>query len=299
MAPDSVTRNAVLIVGGRGEFGQFLQQSILPGLGIENVLATDRETRPEEHAGRLQQARHIVVATPLAGYAELACDLVYQCRGRETPLTLWFIPSVQAGVWRAVTSTLERVGNPLLSTVFVHPMYGPNGFRATELEASTFRNILTATCEGDLHPLSKEVQWISNALRDRFNITTSTEFTPEEHDRFTAYSQGLSYCVGQLMFEQPQIDQLLHEQLPELHHSFHANHDLILEFLKINSSMAEVVAVFTDAWRQTGRRTNEDILRAFAKTDAILNGDRSSPIPTKWYEKLRTAAVRLSDVTER
>jgi hypothetical protein len=295
MAPDSVTRNTVLIVGGRGEFGQFLQQSILPRFGIENVLTTDRETRREEYADRLQQARHLVLATPLAGYAELACDLARECRARETPATLWFIPSVQAGVWRAVTAALESVANPLLSAVFVHPMYGPNGFRATEPEANTFQNILTATYEGDRHPLGKEVASIANALRDRFNITTSTAFNPEEHDRCTAYSQGLSYCIGQLMFEQPEIDRLLHEQLPELHHSFHANHDLILEFLKINSYLPEVVSVFTDAWRQTGQRTYEDILRSFARTDGILNGDCSSPIPTKWYEKLRAAALRLAD----
>jgi len=295
MAPDSVTRNTVLIVGGRGEFGQFLQQSILPRLGIGKVLATDRETPREEYAGCLQQARHIVLATPLAGYAELGCDLAHECRARETPATLWFIPSVQAGVWRAVTATLKSVANPLISAVFVHPMYGPNGFRATEPEASTFQNILTATYQGSSHPLSKEVQATANALRDRFNITTSTAFNPEEHDRFTAYSQGLSYCVGQLMFEQPEIDRLLHEQLPELHHSFHANHDLILEFLKINSYLPEVVSVFTDAWRETGQQTYEDILRSFARTDATLNGDRTSPIPTKWYEKLRAAALRFAD----
>jgi len=288
---------AVLIVGGRGEFGQFLQQSILPGLGIGNVIATDRETRVEEHASALQHARHLVLATPLAGYAELACDLAYQCRARKTPLTLWFIPSVQAGVWQAVTEVLESIGDPLLSAVFVHPMYGPNGFRASEPEASTFKNILTATYEGDRHPLSKEVQGISNALLDRFNITTSTAFNPEEHDRFTAFSQGLSYCIGQLMFERSDIDRLLQEQLPELHHSFHANHDLIIEFLNINSYMPEVVSVFADAWRQTPQRTYQDILRSFAKADAILNDQGSSPISTKWYEKLR-AAARLTDVED-
>src|SRR5262249_9015106 len=152
-------------------------------------------------------------------------------------------------------------------------------------EASTFKNILTATYEGGLHPLSREVEQISHALQGRFNITTTTAFDPNEHDRFTAHSQGLSYCVGQLMFEQPEIDRLINQQLPDLHYSFHANHDLILEFLKINSYIPEVVSVFADAWRQTDQRTYEDILTTFAKADAILNGDSSSPIPTKWYEK--------------
>jgi hypothetical protein len=290
--------NAVLIVGGLGEFGQFLQQRILPQLGINNVSAIDRETRPEEQAGSLKQARHVVLATPLAGYAELACDLVYQCRARETAVTLWFIPSVQAGVWRAVKGTLERIGNPMLSAVLVHPMYGPNGFQATEPEASTFKNILTATYEGSAHRLSREVDQLSKALWDRFNITTTTAFDPDEHDRFTAYSQGLSYCVGQFMFERPEIDRLLREQLPELHHSFHANHDLIVEFLKINSYMPEVFSIFANAWQQTDQRTYEDILWGFAKADAILNGEGSSPIPTKWYENLRAAALRVPDAKQ-
>ena len=290
---DTAESGDVLIVGGSGEFGQFLQQSILSPLGIKNVAAIDRETRSAERTCAFQQARHIVLATPLAGYAELACDLVQQCRAQETRTTLWFIPSVQASVWRAVTGTLESVGNSLLSAVFVHPMYGPNGFRATEPEASTFKNILTATCEGSRHPLSRELEEILNALQDRFNITTTTAFDPDEHDRVTAYSQGLSYCIGQLMFERPELDRLLGEQMPELHHSFHANHDLILDFLGINSYIPEVIAVFADAWRQTDQGTYEDLLSAFRTADANLNGSRESLIPTKWYEKLRAAALEL------
>ncbi len=289
----SKDRNAVLIVGGRGEFGQFLQRDILPILGIGNVVTIERETGREEHACLLQQARHIVLATPLAGYAELACDLVYRCRRLQQPTTLWLIPSVQAGVWRAVTATLEIVGNALLSAVFAHPMYGPNGFRATEPEASTFQNILTATHEGARHPLAKEVDQVSKALQDTFNITTTIAFDPEEHDRLTAYSQGLSYCVGQLMFERSELDRLLGKQMPELHYSFHANHDLIVDFLRLNAYMPQVTAAFADAWRQTNERTYEDLLRAFGRADMALNGGNDSPIPTKWYQKLRAAAYKL------
>jgi prephenate dehydrogenase len=287
-------RNGVLIVGGSGEFGKFLQQSILPLLGIESVLAVDRESTREEKTSALQKARHLVLATPLAGYAELACDLVHRCRAQETRTTFWFIPSVQAGVWRAVTASLESIRNPLLSAIFVHPMYGPNGFRATDAEASTFQNILTAKYEGSHHSLSREIDWISKALQDRFNITTTVAFNPDEHDRFTAYSQGLSYCIGQLMFERSELDRLLRERLPELHYSFHANHDLILDFLRINSYVPEVMAVFANAWRQTSQETFADLLSAFGKADLILNGNQGSSIPTKWYERLRAAAgVRL------
>src|SRR6266536_4600211 len=208
-------RNAVLIIGGQGEFGQFLQQDILPILGIGNVVTIERETPREEHARLLQQARHILLATPLAGYAELACDLVYRCSGLQQPTTLWLIPSVQAGVWRAVTATLEIVGNPVLSAVFAHPMYGPNGFRATEPEARTFQNVLTATHEGSEHPVSEEVTQICDAFRNRFNITTTVAFGPEEHDRITAYSQGLSYCVARRMFKQPELDTLVKEHMPD------------------------------------------------------------------------------------
>ena len=285
--------NAVLIVGGSGEFGKFLQQSILPLLGIEHVVAIDRESTRDEQACALQQARHLVLATPLTGYAELACDLVCRCRAQETRTTFWFIPSVQAGVWRAVTASLESMGNPLLSALFVHPMYGPNGFRVTDPEASTFQNILTAKYEGSHHPLSGEIDWISKALQNRFNITTTVAFDPEEHDRFTAYSQGLSYCIGQLMFERSELDRLLREHMPELHYSFHANHDLILDFLEINSYVPEVMAVFADAWRRSSQETFQDLLRAFGRADLILNGDQGSSIPTKWYQRLRAAAVQI------
>jgi len=278
---------STLVIGGRGEFGQFLQQDILPILGMDNILTFERETTGVESLVQLQRARHVVLATPLAGYAQLACELVYRCRDLQALTTIWLIPSVQAGVWRAVTATLEIVGNPFLSAIFVHPMYGPNGFRATEPEARTFQNVLTAIAEGSDHPLAEEVTQMDGAFRRAFNITTTDAFNPEQHDRITAYSQGLSYCVARLMFEQPEVDTLLKEKMPDLYHSFHANHDLILDFLRINAYMPQVIAAFAEAWRQTTGSTYDDVLQAFKHADTALNRGEDSPIPTKWYERLR------------
>jgi len=283
-------KKPTLVVGGRGEFGQFLQQDILPILGMSNILTVEREIPGDESLAQLQRARHIVLATPLAGYAELACELVYRCRDLRALTTVWLIPSVQAGVWRAVTATLEIVGNPFLSAVFVHPMYGPNGFRATEPEARTFQNVLTATHEGSDHPLGEEVAHMGDAFRRAFNITTTDAFNPEQHDRITAYSQGLSYCVARLMFEQPELDTLLLKNMPDLYHSFHANHDLILDFIRINPYMPQVIAAFAEARRQTTESGYEHVLEAFAHADKALNRGEDSLIPTKWYEKLRASA---------
>src|SRR2546422_6780030 len=97
----SEEKKAALVIGGRGEFGQFLQQDILPILGADNISTIERETPNEEFHAQLQHARHIVLATPLAGYAQLACELVYRCRDLRTVSTIWLVPSVQAGVWRA------------------------------------------------------------------------------------------------------------------------------------------------------------------------------------------------------
>jgi hypothetical protein len=283
-------RKSVLIVGGRGEFGLFLKESILPALGARDVLTIERETGQGEQSSLLKQSRHIVLATPLAGYKELACEFLYECRALRTPATFWLIPSVQAGVWRAVTATLETLANPRLSAVFAHPMYGPNGFRSTEPEARTFQNILTATHEGGDHPLAEEVGRVCGVLLSAFNITTNAQFSPEDHDRITAYSQGLSYCVGRLIFERPEFDALLREEMPDLHHSFHANHDLILDFMKINPYMPRVIAAFEDSWQLTAQSMYADVLRAFARADRALNQGEDSPIPTKWYVKLRRAA---------
>jgi prephenate dehydrogenase len=282
----------ILIVGGEGEFGRFLRRDILPHFGPIEVDIVERETSREDHAKKLQGARHVVLATPLAGYAELACEQIYRCRDLKQRTTLWLIPSVQAGVWRAVSATLELVANPKLSAVFLHPMYGPNGFRETEPEARTFQNVLTATHVGSDHQLVDEVTEIVSAFGSKFNISTTNEFDPDQHDQVTAYSQGLSYCVGKLIFERPEIDNIMKEHLPDLHHSFSANHDLILDFLRINSYMPQVLAAFADAWRQTKQQGYDDVLRAFAQADASLNRDAESPISTKWYEKLRAAAAQ-------
>jgi len=282
----------IVLVGGRGEFGQFLQHEILPTLGVSSIMSIDRETSRATSLSRLQQARHVVLSTPLADYVEQACELVHHCSNVKSPTTLWLIPSVQAGVWQAVSATLESVANPYLSAVFVHPMYGPNGFKAIEPEAWTFRNILTATVDGAKHTLMEEVSQIAAVFYSRFNIPT-VSFSPEEHDRFTAYSQGLSYCVARLMFEQPELDALVRAQLPHLYHSFHANHDLILDYLRINAYMPQVVAAFTETWTRTRQRSCADILEAFAQADTLLNHDADSRIPTKWYVTLRRAAREI------
>lgn len=282
---------AVLIIGGRGEFGQFLQRDILPSLGARAVLTLERDTPPEQHLDKLRQARHIVLATSLAGYGERASELVHQCRDLNQPATLWLISSVQAGVWRAVSATLAKVGNPNLAAVFVHPMYGPNGFRAKEREAETFRNILTATADGAEHRTAAEIAAIAGAFRDKLSIETITDFDPEEHDRATAHSQGLSYCVAQVMFERPEIDQAVKEQMPDLHQSFHANHNLINDFLRLNAYMPEVTEVFAEAWPRTIQSTYTDVLCAFAQADTALSRGAISLIPTKWYEKLRAASL--------
>ena len=289
----SQKKGNVLIIGGEGEFGQFLRQDILPSLGVTHVSLIERNTPREEHESALEAARHVVLATPLAGYAERACELIYQSRTLNDTTTLWLIPSVQAGVWRAVSATLELVANPRLSAVFLHPMYGPNGFRKTEPEARTFQNVLTATYAGANHPLDDELTTIIDLFLTKFNIRTTASFNPDEHDRVTAYSQGLSYCVGQLMFERPELDQILREEISDLHHSFSGNRDLILDFVRINSYMPQVIAAFADAWRQTHQATYPDLLQAFARADAALNRGAESPISTKWYEKLRAAALSL------
>jgi prephenate dehydrogenase len=285
--------SAVLIVGGRGEFGQFLQRDILPSIGANSVLTIERDTPPEQQLACLRQARHIVLATPLADYVEQACQITHHYRELSRPATLWLISSVQAGVWRAVSEALATQGNLYLAAVFVHPMYGPNGFRASEQEAQTFRNILTATLAGAQHSLADEVAQIGEAFRSRLGIETTAAFDPEEHDRITAYSQGLSYCVAEVMFEQPEIDLRLRERMPDLHYSFHANHDLIVDFLRINAYIPEVTKVFTDAWRRTSQSSHRDVLNAFAIADETLNGGGISPIPTKWYQKLRACTAHL------
>ncbi|PWT92955.1 MAG: hypothetical protein C5B55_05405 [Blastocatellia bacterium] len=286
-----MTANKVLIIGGNGEFGQFLRHDILPALDVTEAAIIERDTPRDQHTVQLEAARHVVLATPLAGYAERACELLYQCRILAKPTTLWFIPSVQAGAWRAVSATLELVANPFLSGVFLHPMYGPNGFRETEPEARTFQNVLTASHSGSRHPLHEELNEIADCFRTRFNISTTNAFDPDQHDQLTAYSQGLSYCVGRLMFERPDIDATVRERMPELHHSFTANHDLILDFVRVNSYMPQVLAAFADAWRQTREATYRDVLNAFAQADASLNRGEESSISTKWYEKLRKAAA--------
>jgi len=286
----SHTNSAVLIIGGRGEFGQFLQRDVLPSLGVDNVLTVERDTSVEERSARLRHARHVILATPLADYDDKASELVRQCQALDQQVTLWLISSVQASVWRAVVPLLSQKPNPYLGVVFVHPMYGPNGFRAKEREAGTFRNILTALSHGSRHALGDEVAEISNAFESKLSIFTTTEFDPEAHDRATAYSQGLSYCVAQVMFERPEIGLLVKEQMPDLHHSFHLNQKLIGDFLRTNTYMPGVLELFAGSWAKTPQESYTDLLCAFATANRTLHGEARAAIPTKWYEQLFTAS---------
>ena len=73
------------------------------------------------------------------------------------------------------------------------------------MEARTFQNVLTAMHEGAENPLQDELVRLTKTFHLTFNISTTADFGPEEHDRITAYSQGLSYCVGKLMFQRSEL----------------------------------------------------------------------------------------------
>jgi hypothetical protein len=161
-------------------------------------------------------------------------------------------------------------------------------------EAGTFRNILTATIEGAQHQTAEEVAAIGAAFQNKLGIGTTMDFDPDTHDRATAYSQGLSYCLAQVMFERPEIDTAIKEVMPDLHHSFHANHNLINDFLGINAYMPEVIAVFAESWQRTTQSTDADLLHAFGEADTTLRRGANSLIPTKWYQKLRAASMSSS-----
>ena len=73
-------KKKIAIVGAKGEFGQFLQHDILSGLGVSILEPIERDTSRESRGVILEKSRHVVIATPLAGYAEVACDLIYHLR---------------------------------------------------------------------------------------------------------------------------------------------------------------------------------------------------------------------------
>jgi prephenate dehydrogenase len=287
-----VPEQRVVVVGGDGEFGRFLRLQILPDMGVHDPMCIERSTPPAERAALLWRARHVVLSTPLAGYREAARSLVHECRANLAPVTLWLIPSVQEEVWRAVVEELLGTANPHLSAVIVHPMYGPLGYAAAEPEARTFRNILTGVHAGEAHPMQEEVIRIQQMFRAFLGIETVTAFDPPEHDRITAASQGLSYCVAKAMFEDPELDRAVGERLPDLHRSFHADRSLILEFLRTNICMLEIAQAFDERRRAASKGGLPAILEAFQSLDRELNGEGSA-IPTKWYSRLRScAAVR-------
>jgi hypothetical protein len=96
--------------------------------------------------------------------------------------------------------------------------------------------------------------------------------------------------VGKLIFQRADLAALVQKEMPDLYNSFRANQELIIDFLRINSYMPQVIAAFNDAWEQSSKTTLTDILNAFHTADSTLNRGAGSPISTKWYEKLRMAS---------
>jgi prephenate dehydrogenase len=284
----------VVVVGGGGEFGRFLRTRILPGLGVQQTSSIERDTPEGERLERLAAARHVVLSTPLAGYADAARRLVRDVRSAQTPKTLWMIPSVQEPVLEAVRVELRAVRNPAIGVVLVHPMYGPMGFSAVEREARTFRNLVTSVEADAGHPAAREVHAIARRFARRFGIRTTTRFDVTQHDRITAASQGLSYLVALSMFDDPALDAEIAARFPDLHRSFHADHALIEEFLRLNRHVADVEATFRAAREDASGTGSDVVLRAFARVDDELNDRTVSPIPTKWYLRLREAAAGLA-----
>jgi hypothetical protein len=283
----------VVVVGGDGEFGRFLRQRILPKLGVPDAVCVERSTPLDQRAALLSRARHVVLSTPLAGYCEAARSLVHECRSNTGPVTLWFIPSVQQQVWEAVVGTLSETANPFLSAVIAHPMYGPLGFAAAEPEGRMFQNILTGVQAGGAHPIGEEIDRTREKFRTLLGIETIDKFDPRDHDRITAASQGLSYCVAKAMFEDPKLDREIGDRLPELHRTFHADRALIHEFVRTNIYMPGIVRSFGERRRAAAGRGLTATLDAFQQLDRELNGEGLA-IPTRWYSLLRSCAEERS-----
>jgi prephenate dehydrogenase len=278
----------VVVVGGDGEFGSFLRLRILPALSVVDAATIEGSTPMVTRRALLSRAAHVVLSTPLAGYREAARALVHECSASTAPVTLWFIPSVQREAWDTVVEELLDVANPLLSAVMVHPMYGPRGFAATEPGPRRFRNILTGVHAGESHPIWRELVLLRQAFRARLGIETVDEFGPHEHDRITAASQGLAYCVAQAMFEDPDLDREIGERLPDLHRSFHVDRPLILEFMRASVHMPGIARSFAARRREASESGLASVLEVFRGIDRELNGEISA-IPTRWYLRLRSA----------
>ena len=92
------------------------------------------------------------------------------------------------------------------------------------------------------------------------------------------------------MFQRADLAALVQNEMPDLYNSFRANEELIIDFVRINAYMPQVIAAFNDAWEHTSKTTLADILNAFRTADQRLNRGADSRISTKWYEKLRTAS---------
>jgi prephenate dehydrogenase len=287
----SAACDRVVVVGGAGEFGRFLRYEVLPRLGATSIACIERSTPAAERISLLRRARHVLLATPLAGYPEGAVDLVRECHPAPAPVTLWLIPSVQLPTAEAVSRVHERLGDPCISVVLFHPMYGPASHASPERRARGPQNILTATMEGGAYPLEREIESVGGACERVLGITTTRAFDPREHDRITASSQGLSYCLAMSMFDEPELDAEVRQRLPELHRSFHTDRELIGEFMRANSFAPAVRSAFEASRDLTGSRGLEGALRAFREVDRELNGPGSA-IPTTWYERLRDVSAR-------
>jgi hypothetical protein len=66
------------------------------------------------------------------------------------------------------------------------------------------------------------------------------------------------------MFQRTDLAALVQEQMPDLHNSFSANQNLIIDFLQINSYMPQVIAAFNDSWERTTKTSLLTFLRRFA-----------------------------------
>lgn len=268
----------ICVIGNKGNFGFFLENILLPKLNFRNVFGYDLGTKEKKIEEIIRKSTDIVLCVPLFIYTAETKKIIKRLEKIKNKKTLWLIASVQEEISREVGKIYKKTSMKNLSTVLIHPMYGPNSLKGRK------PNILSEIFNSNDTKL--KIKKLEKLMRKRFEIDTKTNFSPSEHDFITAKSQGLVYVFSKIAINDEKLSKELKIKHPEFFNIIMDDYKLLTSYLEINQYCYDIEKYFNEKWNETSVKSIESLIQCFKKIDFFFC-EKGDTIPIDQYIYLK------------
>ncbi|MDX2128407.1 MAG: hypothetical protein SFU91_05155 [Chloroherpetonaceae bacterium] len=271
----------VLIIGNKGNFGNFLEKSILPSISdllqINLIKGCDIDVEFNDMIETASEFSDIIICINLGNYHKTLKKIIPEFIRLEKPITFWLVPSLQYPSFVAIKEfDLKR--HRKIDFVLLHPMYGPQSFsNSTFNSRTTFQTIVTYVTSKKTKICLENVE---KACQAKHNLSFQYQFTPESHDFEVAKTQGLVFAFALTLLEHKKVANEFQSRFPKQFAAFLADKALMSDFIALNIKANEIFSEFKSMMSEYNNNqvTLEDYMQCYCRLNSIYNSNSKNEV---------------------